>query len=224
MLGTHSQIIHNNWKLYAENLRDSYHATLLHTFYTTFKVNRLDMDGGIVLSDDGLASHQLRAPRQAGRRREEYANEGAFGAATTPRWKVRGLLEAWDEFDDGITHSIQTIFPNLCIQFTLNSLAIRFFAPRGVDKTELFWIYLGYERDTDGSVAHARDAEQPDRRRGPGVAGGRLHQRIRSARHAVEPAGGIVHGDGRTSGRAPRNSRARRKPPCAASGMAIATS
>ena len=60
-----------------------------------------------------------------------------------------GLLEAWEEFDDGITHSIQTIFPNLCIQFTLNSLAIRFFAPRGVDKTELFWIYLGYERDTD---------------------------------------------------------------------------
>ncbi len=36
MLGSHSQIMHNNWKLYAENLRDSYHATLLHTFYTTF--------------------------------------------------------------------------------------------------------------------------------------------------------------------------------------------
>src|SRR5690606_10514878 len=51
ILGTHSQIIHNNWKLYAENVRDSYHATLLHTFYTTFKVNRLDMDGGIILSD-----------------------------------------------------------------------------------------------------------------------------------------------------------------------------
>jgi hypothetical protein len=28
-------------------------------------------------------------------------------------------------------------------------LAIRFFAPRGVDKTELFWIYLGYERDNE---------------------------------------------------------------------------
>ena len=52
LLGTHSQIIHNNWKLYAENIRDSYHATLLHTFYTTFNVNRLDMDGGIILADD----------------------------------------------------------------------------------------------------------------------------------------------------------------------------
>jgi anthranilate 1,2-dioxygenase large subunit len=36
----------------------------------------------------------------------------------------------------------------LCIQFTLNSLAIRFFAPRGIDETELYWIFLGYERDT----------------------------------------------------------------------------
>src|SRR5690606_32951031 len=51
VLGRHTQIIHNNWKLYAENVRDSYHATLLHTFYTAFKVNRLDMDGGILLSD-----------------------------------------------------------------------------------------------------------------------------------------------------------------------------
>src|SRR5207237_7400861 len=56
LLGMHSQIIHNNWKLYAENVRDSYHATLLHTFYTTFKVNRLDMDGGMLLSDDGVHS------------------------------------------------------------------------------------------------------------------------------------------------------------------------
>ena len=56
LLGMHSQIIHNNWKLYAENVRDSYHATLLHTFYTTFKVNRLDMDGGMLLSDDGRHS------------------------------------------------------------------------------------------------------------------------------------------------------------------------
>ena len=51
-LGMHSQILHNNWKLYAENVRDSYHATLLHTFYTTFKINRLDMDGGIILAED----------------------------------------------------------------------------------------------------------------------------------------------------------------------------
>ena len=34
------------------------------------------------------------------------------------------------------------------MQLTLNSLAVRFFVPRGVDKTELFWVFLGYETDT----------------------------------------------------------------------------
>ena len=59
LLGMHSQIIHNNWKLYAENVRDSYHATLLHTFYTTFKVNRLDMDGGMLTVRGGKGDRRL---------------------------------------------------------------------------------------------------------------------------------------------------------------------
>lgn len=148
ILGTHSQMIHNNWKLYAENLRDSYHATLLHTFYTTFKVNRLDMDGGITLSERKW--HHLSFARRAKMQEAaEYAEAKVHSANYESALDGPGLLEAWEEFDDGITHSIQTVFPNMCIQFTLNSLAIRFFAPRGVDQTELFWIYLGYERDTD---------------------------------------------------------------------------
>lgn len=147
ILGTHSQIIHNNWKLYAENLRDSYHATLLHTFYTSFKVNRLDMDGGILLSDRKW--HHISFARRAEMKEAaEYAQSNVHSASYDSVLEGPELLGAWDEFDDGITHSIQTIFPNLCVQFTLNSLAIRFFAPRGVDKTELFWIFLGYERDT----------------------------------------------------------------------------
>jgi anthranilate 1,2-dioxygenase large subunit len=148
ILGTHSQIIRNNWKLYAENLRDSYHATLLHTFYTTFKVNRLDMDGGIILSDEKW--HHISFARRANMQEaEEYSSSQVHSANYDSALDGPGLLKSWNEFDDGITHSIQTIFPNLCVQFTLNSLAIRFFAPRGVDKTELFWIYLGYERDTE---------------------------------------------------------------------------
>ena len=87
VLGTHSQIIHNNWKLYAENLRDSYHATLLHTFYTTFKVNRLDMDGGITLSDRKVASHQFRAPREHDGGRGIQPIEGAFRQLRIPRWR-----------------------------------------------------------------------------------------------------------------------------------------
>ena len=34
------------------------------------------------------------------------------------------------------------------IQFTLNSLAVRHFVPKGPGKTELHWFYIGYEDDT----------------------------------------------------------------------------
>ena len=147
VLGTHSQVIHNNWKLYAENVRDSYHATLLHTFYTTFKVNRLDMDGGIVLSDRKWhhISYTKRATLQAA---AEYMEAKVHSAQYNSELHGPELLKAWEGFDDGITHSIQTFFPNLVVQLTLNSLAVRFFVPRGVDRTELYWVFLGYETDT----------------------------------------------------------------------------
>ena len=155
-LGRHSQIIHNNWKLYAENVRDSYHATLLHTFYTTFKINRLDMDGGMILSDDGRHSLSY-SKRDALRESEEYAN--VHSAQYKSGLHGPELLEGFTEFDDGITHMIQTVFPTLTVQLTLNSLAVRFFTPRGVDKTELHWNYLGYADDSPEQTAiRARQA------------------------------------------------------------------
>jgi len=146
-LGLQSQIIHNNWKLYAENLRDSYHATLLHTFYTTFKINRLDMDGGILMSDDKW-HHISFAKRATWQEDEEYRKAKVHSAQYESRLDGPHLLDAWDEEPDGITHVIQSIFPNLGIHFTLNSICVRFFVPRGLNETELFWFYLGTEDDT----------------------------------------------------------------------------
>jgi anthranilate 1,2-dioxygenase large subunit len=140
LLGVHSQMLHNNWKLYAENLRDSYHASLLHTFYTAFKINRVDMDGGMLLSDDGRhsVSYSKRATLQQGEELEQMRSAQYNSDLKGPQ-----LLETFDEWPDGITHAIQAIFPTLGVQFTLNSLAVRFFTPRGLEQTELFWMYLG---------------------------------------------------------------------------------
>ncbi|MFT5449629.1 MAG: anthranilate 1,2-dioxygenase large subunit [Gammaproteobacteria bacterium] len=129
-------------------LRDAYHATLLHTFYTTFKVNRLDMDGGIIIAPDKW-HHISHAKRKTLNEDEEYQKAEVHSAQFDSKLEGPQLLDTWDEFEDGITHSIQAFFPNLCIHFTLNSLCVGRYLPRGVDKTELFWIYLGYERDTE---------------------------------------------------------------------------
>jgi phenylpropionate dioxygenase-like ring-hydroxylating dioxygenase large terminal subunit len=53
VLGRNTQVMPNNWKLYFENVKDTYHASILHLFLTTFRINRLTMPGGIYINQDG---------------------------------------------------------------------------------------------------------------------------------------------------------------------------
>src|SRR6516165_666130 len=53
LLGGYSQVLPSNWKLYMENVKDSYHASLLHAFFTTFRLHRLSQKGGVIISDAG---------------------------------------------------------------------------------------------------------------------------------------------------------------------------
>ena len=65
VIGRFTQALPNNWKLYVENVRDTYHASLLHLFFTTFRITRLSQGGGVLVSDDGgsHASATLAPPR-----------------------------------------------------------------------------------------------------------------------------------------------------------------
>ena len=47
ILGYNRQRIRANWKLYAENTRDNYHASLLHEFLVTFGLDRSTQVGGV---------------------------------------------------------------------------------------------------------------------------------------------------------------------------------
>ena len=56
-LGCVREYSRSNWKLYHENVRDSYHASLLRTFFSTFNVVRAgNAAQGLICSDDGLHS------------------------------------------------------------------------------------------------------------------------------------------------------------------------
>ena len=68
VLGYNRQRIRGNWKLYAENTRDNYHASLLHEFLVTFGLDRVDADRR---GQDGRAAppqHHLGRGRQRHRR------------------------------------------------------------------------------------------------------------------------------------------------------------
>jgi anthranilate 1,2-dioxygenase large subunit len=44
---------------------------------------------------------------------------------------------------------ILTMFPNMVLQQVRNTIAVRVIRPRGVDKTELDWVHLGFDDDDD---------------------------------------------------------------------------
>ena len=67
IIGRFTQALPNNWKLYFENVRDTYHASLLHLFFATFRITRLSSGGGVLVSETGEhhASATLAPPQGA---------------------------------------------------------------------------------------------------------------------------------------------------------------
>jgi phenylpropionate dioxygenase-like ring-hydroxylating dioxygenase large terminal subunit len=152
VLGGYSQMLPSNWKLYMENVKDSYHASLLHTFFTTFQMNRLSQQGALVISDTGgnHVSYSVAAPPPSaseGGKGGDYA--GMRAAQESFSLEAPELLEWVDEFGDGIGLQILTVFPTFTLQQTRNSLAVRRLVPRGLDKTELAWTCFGFADDDD---------------------------------------------------------------------------
>jgi anthranilate 1,2-dioxygenase large subunit len=206
ILGTSSQILHNNWKLYFENVKDTYHASLLHSFFTTFRVSRLTNTGGVAIADNG--AHHFSYT---------YGGQGADGAASDAAYAgIQSLhqdyrlqdprfLDSVDEIGDGITLQILSVFPNFVLQQINNSLALRLVLPKGPDQTELQWTHFGFE-DDDAAMTERR--LQQANLVGPagyvsmedGAVGGFIQRAIRGGEAAcsVIEMGGVEHGSQET--------------------------
>jgi anthranilate 1,2-dioxygenase large subunit/terephthalate 1,2-dioxygenase oxygenase component alpha subunit len=145
VIGRFTEVLPNNWKLYAENVRDTYHASLLHLFFATFKLNRLSQGGGTEINATGSCHVSTTlAPDQA----VDNAYEGMRSVDDDFRLRDPSLLDAIDEHGDRVRQQIISVFPTMVMQRTQNVLAVRHFLPRGPDKTDLHWIFLGYADDT----------------------------------------------------------------------------
>lgn len=145
IIGRFTEVLPNNWKMYAENVRDSYHASLLHLFFATFRINRLSQGGGLIVSENGGCSvSSTIAPEQT----DDQAYAGMRSVDDDYRLEDPSLTDVVDEHPDRIRQHIVTIFPNFVVQKTQNAMAFRFFTPNGIDRTNLEWIYFGYADDT----------------------------------------------------------------------------
>ena len=182
LLGGYSQALPSNWKLYMENVKDTYHASLLHTFFTTFRLNRLSQKGGIVVSDTG--GHHVSYSLAADTGGKEYEQAGMRAAQEGFGLEAPQLLESVDEFGDGIGLQILSVFPTFVLQQTRNSLAVRRLVPQGLEKTELVWTCFGFTSDDEAMT----------------------ERRLRQA-NLIGPAGYISMEDGAAPGFVQRGSR-----------------
>src|SRR5262252_1681876 len=153
ILGRSTQVLPNNWKLYAENVKDTYHASILHSFLTTFRINRLSMPGGIHIDDSG-GHHFSQAKLDYAAEDADYKCEG-LRSDTDLRLEDPSVIESVIESVDSVSVQILTIFPNMILQQIRNTIAVRAIRPRGLDKTELEWIHLGFEED-DAAMTERR--------------------------------------------------------------------
>jgi anthranilate 1,2-dioxygenase large subunit len=153
VLGRFTQMLPNNWKLYFENVKDSYHASILHLFFTTFQLNRLSQRGGIIVDPSGghhvsysAVDHAAEAAAQA-KAASDYADQ-KIRSESEHRLEDTSVLAGRDEFGDGVTLQILSVFPGFVLQQIQNAIAVRQILPRGTQQTELNWTYLGFEDDT----------------------------------------------------------------------------
>ncbi len=147
VIGRYTQALPNNWKLYFENVKDSYHASLLHLFFTTFELNRLSQKGGVIVDESGghHVSFSMIDPAAAD---ESYKEQGLRSDTDSYRLKDPSLLAGFKEYDDNVTLQILSVFPGFVLQQIQNCLAVRQVLPKGAGRTELNWTYFGYVSDT----------------------------------------------------------------------------
>ena len=146
LLGYTKQLIPSNWKLMVENLRDPYHASLMHVFLVTFGLFRADQSSAIKMDDQGRhgALMSIKGEQQVTADNAEITNLKEDLHLQDPR-----LLDPVREYPGNETVVMQTLWPNLIIQQQSNTLAMRQIIPRGPEAFELSWTFFGYADDSE---------------------------------------------------------------------------
>ena len=149
--GYHRHTIRTNWKLFAENSRDAYHAPLLHPFLPAFGLMRSTEAGRSQTSGAGFHSLISTWTNTAG------AAESR-GQETVGRLKLEdhSLVRGFQEYPDGLALNIISIFPSTLFTCVGNTLSVRQIRPKAPGLIELLYTYFGFADDSDEQRAMRR--------------------------------------------------------------------
>lgn len=145
VLGVLRQRIPANWKLMFENIKDPYHASLLHVFLVTFGLFRVDNPSRTEMDTTGM--HSALISQRGGDRKASAATQEMSSFREKLELHDPRQIEVVKEFADPATVVMQTIWPNLIVQQQANTLATRQIVPAGPEAFDLIWTFFGYEAD-----------------------------------------------------------------------------
>ena len=152
ILGYYRNTIPANWKSYHENLKDPYHATLLHAYLVTFGLFRAGQKSAMIVDEVGrhgvIAATRGDEPEIAAETRKLRAFREDM-VLLDPR-----IVDFVDEFEGPWTVTMQTIWPNFIVQRELNTLGTRQIVPKGPHAFDLHWTMFGYADDSDEMTRH----------------------------------------------------------------------
>lgn len=144
VLGYMRQRVPANWKLYFDNQKDPYHATLLHYFLISFGLFRASEPSLVRM--DPLGRHAALISQKG---EQQEITGGEEMKHNDPTMKLDGpeMLQPVREFAGPDTVVIHTIWPAVIIQQQSNTLAVRHVIPRGPGAYDLAWTFFGYADD-----------------------------------------------------------------------------
>jgi salicylate 5-hydroxylase large subunit len=146
LLGYNRQRIPANWKLMQENIKDPYHPGLLHTWFVTFGLWRADQRSQMVM--DKRHRHAAMVSRR---------NEGGAGDVTRGVTSFRETMKLNDDrlldvvpedWWQGPTVVMTTLFPSVIIQQQVNSLSTRHLQPVAPGVFDFVWTHFGFADDS----------------------------------------------------------------------------
>jgi apoptosis-inducing factor 3 len=153
VLGHYRHSLPGNWKLYHENLKDPYHATLLHTFLVTFGL--LVAGNRSLMLTDSRGRHGVMASAKSDAKAlssDAKKEMRAFKEDMTLR--EPRFMDFVEEFDSPWSVTMSTIWPNLIVQREMNTLGVRQIVPTGPHEFIMKWTMFGFERDDEAMTRH----------------------------------------------------------------------
>lgn len=152
VLGHYRHTLNGNWKLYPENLKDPYHATLLHTFLVTFGLLVAGNKSAMIVDPKGCHSTMASAKSDGAVSEDNKSQMRAYRDGMT--LEDTRLMDFHPEFDSPWSVTMQVIWPGLIVQREMNTLGVRQIVPTGPNEFTMIWTMFGYADDDEEMTRH----------------------------------------------------------------------